>query len=86
MALKPQSIRSGVTILLEKKPVDKQTIIELSETWSEAQENFFKKMLKQGGEFKIKGKKFNITPSNKVLNSKGEVDGGIEVIPGDSRF
>ena len=86
MALKPQSIRKGVTVLLEGKEVEKQTLIDLSESWSESQENFFKKMLKQGGEFKIQGRKFNIYPANKITNSNGEKDGGIVQIPGDSRF
>ena len=86
MALKPQSIRKGVVILLDKQEVDKQTILELSETWSEVQENFFKKMLKQGGEFKVKGRKFHVYPANKILNSNGEKDSGIIQIPGDSRF
>ena len=87
MALKPQSIRKGVTILLDGTETDKQTILELSETWSEPQENFFKKMLKQGGEFKIKGRKFNITPAKQILTSKGEKDTGIITIPGlDGRF
>jgi len=86
MALKPQSIRKGVTILLEGKEVEKQTLIDLSESWNESQENFFKKMLKQGGEFKIQGRKFNIFPASKITNSTGEKDGGIVQIPGDSRF
>lgn len=87
MALKPQSIRKGVKILLDDIKTDKQTILELSETWSESQENFFKKMLKQGGEFKIKGRKFNIIPAKQILTSKGEKDTGVIVIPGlDSRF
>ena len=86
MALKPQSIRKGVTILLEGKEVEKQTLIDLSESWSESQENFFKKMLKQGGEFKIQGRKFNIIPASQIVNSIGQKDGGVVQIPGDSRF
>jgi len=80
MALKPQSIRKNVQILLENKLTEKQTILELSENWTEQQENFFKKMLKQGGEFKI-------ILQNQILTSKGEKDAGIITIPGlDSRF
>ena len=87
MALKKQSIRKGVNILIEGKPTSKEELIQLSENWSEVQVNFFKKMIKQGGEFKIKGKKFNITPSQQVLTSKGEKDAGIITIPGlDGRF
>jgi hypothetical protein len=44
-------------------------------------------MLKQGGEFKIKGSKFIIIPPSKVLDSKGEKDKGVITIPGlDGRF
>ena len=87
MTLKPQSIRKGVQIYLEGKPAEKQDIIKLSEDWSEPQINFFKKMLKQGGEFKIKGSKFIIFPPEKTLTSKGEKDAGVITIPGlDSRF
>jgi len=87
MALKPQSIRKGVQIYLEGIPTEKQDIIKLSEDWSEPQINFFKKMLKQGGEFKIKGNKFIISPPEKTLTSKGEKDAGVITIPGlDGRF
>lgn len=87
MALKPQSIRKGMTILVEGEEISKEDLIELSESWTEAQENFFRKMLKQGGEFKIQGKKFKTTPPNQILNSTGTKDSGIQTIPGlDSRF
>lgn len=86
MALKPQSIRNGVKILLEDQKTTKAEIIALSEEWSEVQENFFKKMLKQGGEFKVKGRKFKVIPANKITNSNGEKDSGVVQIPGDSRF
>jgi len=86
MALKPQSIRNGVEILLEGKETTKAEIIALSEEWSETQTNFFKKMLKQGGEFKVKGRKFRVTPANKITNSNGEKDGGIIQIPGERAF
>ena len=88
MSLKPQSIRKGMQILVEGKPMEKQDIIILRESWTESQINFFKKMLKQGGEFKIQGKKFKTIPKeNNLLNSKGEKDAGVIQIPGlDSRF
>lgn len=87
MALKPQSIRKGMTILVEGEEISKEDLIELSESWTEAQENFFRKMLKQGGEFKIQGKKFKTSPPNQILNSNGTKDSGIQTIPGlDSRF
>ena len=87
MALKPQSIRKGMMILVEGEEVPKQEIIQLSESWTEQQENFFKKMLKQGGKFKIKGISFEIKPPERILTSRGEADTGPVVIPGeDSRF
>lgn len=87
MALKPQSIRKGMVILLENNPIEKQDLIKLSKDWSEPQINFFKKMLKQGGEFKVKGNKFKTIPASKILDSTGKKDGGIITIPGiDSRF
>ena len=87
MALKPQSIRRGMQIWVEGKLIEKQDLIKLSEGWTEHQETFFKKMLKQGGEFKIQGKKFKTLPPNQILTSKGEKDAGIITIPGlDKRF
>ena len=42
MALKGQSIRSGVTILVNGKVADKKEVLELSTTWTTNQENLFK--------------------------------------------
>lgn len=87
MALKPQSIRKGVIIKLDGETVDKKEVIAISEFWSEKQESFFKKMLKQGGEFKISNNKFKIELAPKITTSKGELDTGVITIPGlDSRF
>jgi hypothetical protein len=52
-----QSIRSGVSIFSLGKKLDKDTIIYKSEKWSDKEILFFKKMLKQGGRFSIKGEK-----------------------------
>ena len=85
--LKPQSIRKGVTILLNGKEAIKQEIIDLSVDWSDSQTNFFKKLLKQGGETKINGNRIKVIPQETVVNSKGEKDGGVIIIPGaDQRF
>jgi hypothetical protein len=81
MALKGQSIRKGVDILLNGKKVEKQVILDLSETWTEAQENFFKKMIKQGGSFKIQGNEFQAKAPEPMLTSRGEKDSGIIVYP-----
>jgi len=87
MTLKPQSIRKGVTIILNGKEVEKQEIIDLSTTWSESQINFFKKMLKQGGDTKINGATINITIVEKMVTSRGEKDTGTIVYPGlDAKF
>lgn len=87
MALKPQSIRKGVTILNEGTVIEKQTIISASESWTEQQESFFKKMLKQGGKCKINGVSYEIRTPEGILTSRGEKDPGIITLPGlDSRF
>ena len=87
MTLKTQSIRKGVTIILNGKEVEKQEIIDLSTTWSESQINFFKKMLKQGGDTKINGATINITIVEKMVTSRGEKDTGTIVYPGlDAKF
>jgi hypothetical protein len=60
MALKKQSIRSKHHITSNGKPVSKDELISRSEDWSETQENFFRKMLKQGGTFKVAGIKYKV--------------------------
>jgi hypothetical protein len=72
MAIKPQSIRSGVVIKFNNQVVDKQTVITKSESWSPNHETLFRKLLQQGGSFKINGIKVEVIPAMKVLNSKNE--------------
>jgi len=87
MALKGQSIRNGVTILINGKIADKKEVLELSTTWTNNQENLFKKALKQGGEITINKVHFKIIAQEAILNSKGEKDPGIIQVPGaDLRF
>jgi hypothetical protein len=81
MALKGQAIRKGVDIYLNGKLVEKQVVLDLSETWTESQENFFRKMIKQGGSFKINGNSFETKPPEPLLTSKGEKDSGVIVYP-----
>ncbi len=81
--LSKQSIRGKVEVLHEGRKLEKEEIIKLSESWSEVQQNFFRKMLKQGGKFSIKGFKFHIIPEELLLTSKGEKDAGIITLPGD---
>ena len=84
MALKPQSIRKHQTILVNQEPIKKDKLIEISEGWTEKQENFFRKMLKQGGKFKINSVPYEIRLEEKILTSTGEKDMGIVQIPGES--
>ena len=51
MTLKKQSIRKNMHITVDGKEISKDDLILLSEGWSEKQENFFRKMLKQGRTF-----------------------------------
>lgn len=73
-----QSIRSGVSIFSAGEKLDKDTVIYKSEKWSDKEVLFFKKMLKQGGRFSIKGEKFYITVPEQIYNNKGEVEGVIQ--------
>tara|TARA_R110000744_G_scaffold98097_3_gene189550 strand:- start:1158 stop:1421 length:264 start_codon:yes stop_codon:yes gene_type:complete len=87
MAISPQSIRKGVQVKFNNVIVDKKTIIEQSESWTENQEILFRKFLKQGGKCKIQGIKIEVTPQHEVLTSKGEKPSGKIVAPGiDQRF
>ena len=70
-----QSIRTGVSIFSVGEKIDKDTVISKSEKWTEKEINFFRKMLKQGGRFSIKGEKFYITVPEQIYNQKGEVEG-----------
>jgi hypothetical protein len=88
MALKKQSIRKNMHITVDGKELSKDGIISLSEEWTEVQENFFRKMLKQGGHFKLKGVKYIVElQESDNKRSDGSKDSGIIQIPGeDSRF
>jgi len=87
MSLKPQSIRRDTTVYLNDELVEKAIIIELSESWSEREEKLFRKMLQQGGKFKLQGNSFRIVKEQKMVNSKGVKDEGIIQIPGlDTKF
>jgi hypothetical protein len=87
MALSKQSIRQGVHVLINGVHVTKEELITLSETWTEKKEVFFRKMLQQGGNFKMDGKEFIVKIREQLqLRSDGTKDGGVVQIPGDSRF
>ena len=84
--ISPQSIRKGIIIKFDGQIVDKQTVIKASEEWSTNHETLFKKLLKQGGSFRINGILISVTPEEKMLNSKGEMDGGIQKVDPLAKF
>ena len=87
MKLTPQSIRNNVKITWNGAPISKQEILDMSTFWNENQITYFKKMIKQGGTFKIGNNKFKIIIEDPILNSRGAKDGGIIQIPDpDARF
>ena len=88
MALKKQSIRKNMTILVEGREILKEELILISEGWNLTQESFFRKMLKQGGSFKINGIKYEISlKRDDRYRSDGTKDSGVKKIPGeDGKF
>ena len=87
MALSPQSIRKNVQIKFDNKIVDKKTVLEKSESWTENQVILFKKFLKQGGKCKIQGVVVEVLPPAQLVTSKGEKPSGKMIAPGiDQRF
>jgi hypothetical protein len=86
MALTPQSIRKGTTISFNGIEVTKEQVIQASKGWDEKQIEFFKKMLKQGGQFKINGTLISTKPTETLLTSRGEKDGGIQQVDPLARF
>lgn len=85
--IKPQSIRKGTTVFVNNAVVDKQVIIELSSSWTPAQESLFRKTLKQSGEIIINGTKIKVVAQEQMLTSRGEKDPGKLIAPGaDTRF
>jgi hypothetical protein len=86
MAISPQSIRKGIIIKFDGEVVDKQTVISTSESWNENHQILFKKLLKQGGSFKINKTLVSIIPEEKTFNSRGESDGGIQKVDPLARF
>ncbi len=73
MTLKKQSIRSSATISVDGKIPTKDELIEISETWNENQEIFFKKIAStRGGQFTLKGKQYKVLKIERTdLDSEG---------------
>jgi hypothetical protein len=86
MKLTPQSIRNNVKITWNGEPISKQEVIDMSTLWNEKQIMFFKKMVKQGGTFKVDSNKFKITITEPILTSRGLKDGGIQQVDPEARF
>ena len=87
MALKKQSIRQGVHVLIDGIKASKEELITLSETWTEKKEVFVRKMLQQGGTFRMDGKDFIVKiRENYQVRSDGTKDGGVVTIPGGRSF
>jgi hypothetical protein len=87
MALKKQSIRKNMHIIVDGEELAKDDLIALSEEWTEVQENFFRKMLKQGGHFRLQGHKFIVSLEQRSdLDSKGNKPVNIPPIPGERSF
>ena len=88
MPLKKQSIRKNMNIVVNGDKISKDELILISEDWNETQENFFRKMLKQGGHFRLKGIKFEIDIERDAkTRSDGTRDPGVITIPGeDGKF
>jgi|TARA_R110000765_G_scaffold391225_1_gene484030 hypothetical protein len=87
MALKKQSIRSNQLITENGEPVSKEELITRSEEWSEVQENFFRKMLKQGGSFKVAGIKYKVQLIERNdLDSNGNKPIKVPPLPGERTF
>ena len=87
MTLKKQTIRKNQLITVNGVQVPKEVLIERSEEWSDAQERFFRKMLKQGGEFKVAGIKYKVELKERDdLDSKGNKPVNLPPIPGERSF
>jgi len=87
MALKKQSIRVNQLITVHGEPISKEELITRSEEWSEIQETFFRKMLKQGGTFKVGGIKYKVElVERNDLDSNGNRPFKVPPIPGERTF
>ena len=63
--LSKQSIRGTTRIHMNGELItDKEVLIAESESWTEKEVIFFKKMIRQGGKFNVSGKKYFIIPNS----------------------
>lgn len=73
-----QAIRNNVAIFCNGEKLSKDQLINITLNWTDKETDLLKKMLKQGGVFKIKGLKFNIIAAETIYNSKGEEEQPLE--------
>ena len=82
-----QAIRKGVTVRCNGKTLTKEEIVSKGENWSEHSETFFRKMLKQGGTFKVAGIKYKIEIEERNdLDSNRQAPVNLPPIPGERSF
>ena len=82
-----QAIRRGVTILCNGEKLSKDEVIDLGKNWTEKEENFFRKMLKQGGTFKVAGIKYKVELIERSdLDSNGNKPVTVPPLPGERTF
>ena len=73
--LSKQSIRKEHFIYLNGELLEKDEMIEISEEFTEIEEQHFRKMLQQGGKIRIQGNLYEIKKSeHKVRNSRGDYE------------
>lgn len=72
--LSKQSLRSNVQVYLNNELATKDQLIHLSESWTDKEETLFRRLLKQGGKFKIKNQSYTILVEEQILNSRGNLD------------
>ena len=73
--LSKQSIRKEHAIYLNGELLEKDEMIEISEEFTEQEEQRFRKMLKQGDKIKIQGNVYEIKRiDHKVRNSRGDYE------------
>lgn len=82
MPIKLVSVKKTSKIYVEGKLVTRETVVALSEDWTERDITLFKKIVKQGGRCRLQGLNYIIVPGEGVTTSKGFRDEGAAPIHG----
>ncbi len=85
MTLKLVSVTKTSRIIVDGKMIERERVVQLSHNWTEKDIILFKKVVKQGGSVRIKGTRFDITPNEKIVSSKGWADGGAAPMHGPEK-